>query len=85
MEYGFPCWDQAPAGWDWLAQDEDGQWYWYGVEPSPGIGGGVWRAPSRLQKPAGQGRPNPAWTQALYQRPALPGNDTSRESACRNT
>lgn len=85
MEYGFPCWDQAPAGWNWLAQDEDGQWYWYGVEPSPGIGGGVWRAPSRLQKPAGQGRPNPTWTQALYQRPALPGNDTSRESACRNT
>ncbi|WP_394064674.1 hypothetical protein [Alcaligenes sp. WGS1538] len=85
MEYGFPCWDQAPAGWDWLAQDEDGQWYWYGVTPSPGIGGGVWRAPSRLQKPAGQGRPNPAWAQALYQRPALPDNDTSRESACRNT
>lgn len=85
MEYGVPDWDQAPAGWDWLAQDEDGLWYWYGVPPTPGIGGGVWRAPSRLQKRAAQGRPNPAWTQSLHQRPDLPTSFSASGPECRNT
>ena len=47
-------WSQAPAGWDWAAQDEDGRWFWYGVQPQPSIGGGVWRAPSRAMSPAGR-------------------------------
>ncbi|HRL21446.1 MAG TPA: hypothetical protein PLG97_09085 [Alcaligenes sp.] len=85
MECASLQWEQAPAGWDWLAQDADGQWYWYGVEPSPGIGGGVWRAPSRLQKLASPGSANPAWIQALYQRPALPLPTCDSEATCRST
>ncbi|MCX5464855.1 hypothetical protein [Alcaligenes parafaecalis] len=77
MTLGFPCWDQAPAHWDWLAQDEDGQWFWYGVQPSPGIGGGVWRSPSRMQQLAAKGEPNPAWMHSLYQRPDLPDKNRS--------
>ncbi|MCC2596601.1 hypothetical protein LKR43_09630 [Pusillimonas sp. MFBS29] len=66
----LPDWSQAPSGWNWAAQDEDGRWFWYGVQPSPGIGGGVWRAPSRAQVFAWQGEPNPQWYDSLQQRPS---------------
>ncbi|MGB6104489.1 MAG: hypothetical protein WBF88_11670 [Pusillimonas sp.] len=64
-----PDWSLAPPAWNWAAQDEDGRWFWYGVRPTPGIGGGVWRAPSRAQVFAGQGRPNPQWHDTLRERP----------------
>jgi hypothetical protein len=64
-----PDWTLAPPGWHWAAQDEDGRWFWYGVKPVPGIGGGVWRAPSRAQALAAQGEPNPEWYATLMQRP----------------
>ncbi|SHI22489.1 hypothetical protein SAMN04488135_11424 [Pollutimonas bauzanensis] len=64
-----PDWSGAPEGWNWAAQDEDGRWFWYGVKPVPGIGGGVWRAPSRAQAYAGQGAPNPEWYESLRERP----------------
>lgn len=38
-----PSWSQAPDGWNWLAQDADGRWFWYAVEPQLGLAGGVWR------------------------------------------
>ena len=66
----IPDWSQAPSGWDWLAQDEDGRWFWYAVPPKPGIGGGVWRSPSKLQQFASQGSPNPDWFDSLRQRPS---------------
>lgn len=65
-----PDWSLAPAGFNWRAQDADGRWFWYRTEPVPGIGGGVWRANSRNQQMAGQGRPNPDWLDTLVQRPA---------------
>lgn len=64
-------WSTAPDGWNWAAQDEDGRWFWYGVKPLPGIGGGVWRAPSRAQCLAFQGAPNPQWYDSLQVRPGL--------------
>ena len=63
-----PDWSQAPEGWDWLAQDEDGRWFWYRTEPLVGVGGGVWRSNSRNQQYAGQGLPNPAWDASLRHR-----------------
>jgi len=70
-------WRSAPSGWDWAAQDEDGRWFWYRVQPVLGIGGGVWRAPSRAQALAGQGPPNPLWHQTLRQRP--PSSDSQKD------
>jgi hypothetical protein len=64
-----PDWATAPDGWDWLAQDEDGRWFWYRSEPRPGIGGGVWRANSRDQQLAASGAPNADWVDTLCQRP----------------
>lgn len=63
-----PNWTDAPEGWDWLAQDEDGRWFWYGVRPQPSLGGGVWRAPSKAQRLALQGTPNPDWAESLRRR-----------------
>ena len=41
-----PDWSQAPEGWDWLAQDEDGRWYWYRTQPQVGVGAGLrWNSP----------------------------------------
>jgi hypothetical protein len=65
----LPDWSRAPEGWDWLAQDEDGRWFWYAVRPQPGIGGGVWRAPRRAQQLAWFGEPNSGWIDTLRQRP----------------
>ncbi len=64
-----PDWADAPANWHWLAQDEDGRWFWYGVQPTPSIGGGVWRAPSRAQLLAGESDANADWLNTLQKRP----------------
>ena len=59
---------QAPAGWNWAAQDGDGRWYWYRTRPQPGFAGRVWRANSRSQQFAGQGAPNEDWHLTLLER-----------------
>lgn len=65
----IPDWSDAPAGWNWVAQDEDGRWFWYRTEPVLGIGGGIWRANSRAQCLAGEGQPNALWYESLRTRP----------------
>ena len=66
-----PDWADAPAGWDWLAQDADGQWFWYRTEPQQGWAGGVWRANSRNQQLAGRTEPpaGDTWADSLQRRP----------------
>ena len=64
-----PPWPNAPDGWNWRAQDADGRWFWYAVQPQPGVAGGVWRSPRRAQLFAGQGEPNPAWYETCQRRP----------------
>ena len=62
-------WAQAPVGWNWVAQDGDGRWYWYRTRPEPGFAGRVWRSHSRNQRPAGEGESNPDWFASLAPRP----------------
>jgi hypothetical protein len=31
-----PSWNSAPEWASYLAQDEDGDWYWFELEPQPG-------------------------------------------------
>lgn len=38
--YGVPSWEKAPEKAMWLAQDENGRWFWYGVMPE--IDGDQW-------------------------------------------
>lgn len=62
-------WTQAPDGWDWAAQDEDGRWYWYRVVPRPSPSSGVWRSHSSQQRFALQAEPEPRWLESLSRRP----------------
>lgn len=64
-----PSWQNAPDGFNWLAQDADGKWYWYKTEPVLGIGGGIWRSNSRNQQFAATGTPNPDWFESMQTRP----------------
>lgn len=64
-----PNWSDAPDGWNWLAQDEDGRWFWYAVQPQLGVAGGIWRSPRRAQQFAVQGEPDPLWYESCRQRP----------------
>ncbi|PWW47750.1 hypothetical protein DFR36_102124 [Melaminivora alkalimesophila] len=64
-----PDWADAPQGWDWLAQDADGKWYWYRTEPQLFWAGGLWRSNSRNQQYAGQGAPSEGWADSLRVRP----------------
>ncbi|WP_269900318.1 hypothetical protein [Paenalcaligenes faecalis] len=66
----FPNWELAPSTHSWCAQDENGDWYWYSVEPQLSIGGGVWRSNSRHQQFAQHGTPNPDWMHSLQLRPS---------------
>lgn len=68
-----PEWSDAPAGWNWLAQDADGKWYWYKTEPILGVDGGIWRSNSRNQQFACQGKPNPDWLESMQIRPGTQG------------
>ena len=61
-------WDAAPEGFDWVAQDADGQWFWYRVQPECGRDGGVWRSNSRHQQYAGSSAPDENWWQSLQTR-----------------
>ncbi|OWT65639.1 hypothetical protein [Candidimonas nitroreducens] len=67
-----PPWTDAPEGWNWLAQDQDGRWFWYAVAPQLGFAGGVWRSPRRAQQFAAQGEPNPQWHETCRHRPGAP-------------
>lgn len=64
-----PGWGGAPAGWNWLAQDADGRWFWYRTEPQLNWSGGVWRSHSRNQQLAAEGTPDPNWDATLRVRP----------------
>lgn len=69
--WGGLDWQQAPEGFDWVAQDADGKWFWYRVRPQCGIDGGVWRSNSRHQQYAGTASADPNWWQTLEKRPTL--------------
>ena len=64
-----PDWADAPEGFNWLAQDADGKWYWYKTEPILGVGGGIWKSNSRNQQFAADGDPNDDWLDTMQVRP----------------
>jgi len=66
-----PSWDDAPEWAQWRAQDENGAWYWYEMEPR-NDGVHYWGSAERHQyargKAAGTSIPN--WRDTLQERPA---------------
>ena len=72
-------WDEAPDWANWLAQDEDGEWYWYKAKPDSlkrKSSLGVW-APMPFTPGgrvgrclfAGEDGRNPDWESTLEERP----------------
>jgi len=62
-----PNWKDAPAWAQWLAQDEDGEWYWYENEPQ--ILANMWVAsPGRTISCL---LASDDWCESLEQRPAV--------------
>lgn len=65
-----PDWKDAPDWANWLAQDADGEWFWWKAKPK--ISGGQFWMPSRY--PATYARalrsdPNQGWKDTLESRP----------------
>lgn len=69
MKNSAPDWSNAPDGFNWLAQDADGKWYWYKTEPILGVGGGIWKSNSRNQQFAAEGESNNDWLDTMQVRP----------------
>ena len=58
-----PSWEDAPEWAQWLAMDDDGEWYWYEEQPDRDSGG--WMSLTmRVVSAKGTG-----WEKTLEQRP----------------
>lgn len=65
-----PNWSEAPELAQWLAQDENGQWFWFSGKPIESRGyWGYKPTGHKAYVPLGLGIPNPSWRETLEQRP----------------
>lgn len=62
-----PSWDDAPEWAQWLAQDCDGEWFWYGGKPQ--CDDEIWFGGGNACDFAVTGEKNPNWRNTLQQRP----------------
>lgn len=71
----IPSWDDAPDGFEWLAQDAGGKWYWYTKKPVIEESKSEWwhqhHGDSFQHQLAGSGKyqENPEWKNTLQSRP----------------
>ncbi len=61
-----PSWDDAPSWANWLAMDENGEWFWYELQPKKSYARGFWASAGR-SKAASQKAKD--WDETLEQRP----------------
>lgn len=64
-----PDWSEAPEWAEWLAQDRDGQWGWYEVEPRQSPYADTWFWEDGEWEEAADHAMNENWTSTLEQRP----------------
>lgn len=73
-ESGKPPWKDAPEWAQWLAQNADGDWYWYADKPRIFVTTSRWASSRRWKHGwsdiAGIGKPDPNWRATIEQRPA---------------
>lgn len=62
-----PNWEDAPEWAQWLAQDANGQWYWYSTRPIRHKG--AWFNGHDLSRFAGDWMRNKKWYDTLERRP----------------
>jgi hypothetical protein len=63
-----PEWKNAPDWAQWLAQDEDGEWWWYELEPKQACTD-AWSEWEGLHRAAFVPRHNAEWKDTLEARP----------------
>lgn len=67
-----PSWNDAPEWAQWVAQDADGEWFWY--EEKPGLASCTWYENDGEDVVfALKGNENPNWRETLEQRPSNDG------------
>lgn len=68
-----PDWKDAPDGFEYLAQDGDGEWFWWIAEPYVDANLGYWMADFKsndcLDARTLNPKPNSDWQQTLERRP----------------
>lgn len=64
-----PIWRGLPPAARYIAQDEDGGWYWYVGEPIPYAEEGVWDPGEELFRFIYRDDPNPNWINTLEECP----------------
>lgn len=69
-----PPWSDAPPWANWRAQDKDGSWFWYKVEPFPGKKLAWWGLDTtgnktQIAKNKTDNSENPKWRDTLQKRP----------------
>jgi hypothetical protein len=67
-ETGHVGFARAPEGWNWCAQEQRGNWYWFRVRPVPNLAAGEWVVPRDDIRYAGESEPNPDWVHTLRSR-----------------
>jgi hypothetical protein len=66
---GKPSWDDAPEWAQWLAQDRDGQWFWFRDKPVTGQNCWATQSGSRSEHACVRDT-KPSWHETLEERPA---------------
>jgi len=64
----IPSWKDAPEWAECLAQNSDGEWYWWNDEPSLGVSRWIINDRAYLKVIARIGLPNPNWRYMLQHR-----------------
>ena len=64
---GEPSWKDAPYWAEWLAQDSDGEWYWFDCKPDGKEG--VWAMTGDVVSKAGYTKVYRDWSSTLERRP----------------
>jgi len=64
-----PDWNDAPEWANYVAKDDDGEWYWYENEPTPDIDSWEWNANGGRKEIYFQAYP--FWGDSLQPRPKI--------------
>lgn len=62
-----PDWSDAPENMNWVAQDANGQWWWY--EKMPKVGACSWLSGGCEIEPSVEAKPSRQWRSSLVGRP----------------
>ena len=72
-----PSWDEAPEWANWIAQDRDGEWWWFEYQPEESFEFNGWRITGGFADEATRCQVNDKWYDTLQERPQQTKEDDS--------